>query len=82
MMFRQQLQHELVKLFARKRTYIGFGAFAALQVLILLLLQLPKAKQAFTKLLSTNGYLPEDYYAGLTGLPELDPLRKATPPNE
>ncbi len=66
MMFRQQLQHELVKLFARKRTYIGFGAFAALQVLILLLLQLPKAKQAFTKLLSTNGYLPEDYYAGLT----------------
>ena len=66
MMFRRQLRHELVKLFARKRTYIGFGAFVALQTLILVLLQLPKAKQAFAKLLSTNGYLPEDYYAGLT----------------
>jgi len=66
MMFRRQLRHELVKLFARKRTYIGFGAFVALQVLILVLLQLPKAKQAFNRLLTTNGYLPEDYYAGLT----------------
>ncbi len=66
MMFRRQLHHELVKLFARKRTYIGFGAFVVLQVLILALLQLPKARQAFDKLLSSNGYLPEDYYAGLT----------------
>jgi ABC-2 type transport system permease protein len=66
MMFRRQLRHELLKLFARKRTYIGFGAFVALQVMILALLQLPKARQAFDKLLTNNGYLPEDYYAGLT----------------
>lgn len=66
MMFRRQLQHELLKLFARKRTHIGFGAFVALQVLILALLQLPRAKQAFDKLLLSNGYVPEDYYGGLT----------------
>jgi len=65
-MFRRQLRHESVKLFARKRTYIGFGAFVGLQVLILALLQLPRARAAFDKLLTTNGYLPEDYYAGLT----------------
>ncbi len=65
-MFATQLKNELLKLFARKRTHIGFGAFVAVQVTILLLLQLPKAKRAFNQLLTSNGYLPENYYAGLT----------------
>jgi len=65
-MFGRQLRHELLKLFARKRTYIGFGAFVGLQVLILALLQLPRARHAFDKLLTANGYWPEDYYGGLT----------------
>lgn len=65
-MFLRQLRHELTKLFARKRTYIGFGAFVSVQILILVLLQLPKAKRAFNDLLTRNGYLPEEYYAGLT----------------
>lgn len=65
-MFATQLKNELLKLFARKRTYIGFGAFLVVQFTILALLQLPKAKRAFAQLLATNGYLPQEYYAGLT----------------
>jgi ABC-2 type transport system permease protein len=37
--FLQQFRFELLKLFARKRTYFGFGAFLAVELLILLLLQ-------------------------------------------
>jgi len=65
-MFVAQLRNELLKLFARKRTYIGFGAFLFVQVAILLLLQLPKAKRAFQQLLESNGYGFEEYYSGLT----------------
>ncbi|NQU09598.1 ABC transporter permease subunit [bacterium] len=65
-MFGTQLRNELLKLFARKRTYIGFGAFLFVQVAILLLLQLPKAKRAFRQLLEANGYAFEQYYSGLT----------------
>jgi ABC-2 type transport system permease protein len=61
-----QLGNELLKMFARKRTYIGFGAFVFVQVTILALLQLPKARRAFHQLLLNNGYLPETYYSGLT----------------
>lgn len=65
-MFLIQLRHELLKMFARKRTYIGFGSFLFVQILILALLQLPKAKRAFTELLTSNGYLAQEYYSGLT----------------
>jgi ABC-2 type transport system permease protein len=65
-MFATQLKNELLKLFARKRTHIGFGAFLVVQILILAMLQLPKAKRAFAQMLTNNGYLPQEYYAGLT----------------
>lgn len=39
MLFFQQWYGELLKLFARRRTYIGFGAFVALEVLLLLLIK-------------------------------------------
>jgi len=38
-LFFQQWYSELLKLFARRRTYIGFGAFVALQVIIFLLIK-------------------------------------------
>lgn len=38
-LFFQQWYGELLKLFARKRTYIGFGVFTALQIVILVLLK-------------------------------------------
>ena len=64
--FFNQLRLELVKLFARKRTYIGFGAFLAVEILILSLLQLRPAQRAFAHLLETNGFLFEKYFSGLT----------------
>lgn len=65
-MFIRQLYHELYKMFARRRTYIGFGAFIAAQLTILGLLQLPKAKQAFSEMIEANGFLFDEYYGGLT----------------
>lgn len=65
-LFTRQLRHELFKLFARKRSYIGFGAFLVVQLAILLLLQLPKPKREMGKLLEENGLVFEQYYAGLT----------------
>lgn len=38
-LFFQQWYGELLKLFARRRTYIGFGAFVALQVIVFLLIK-------------------------------------------
>ncbi|MFN7343806.1 MAG: hypothetical protein ACK5S4_00530, partial [bacterium] len=38
-LFFQQWRGELLKLFARRRTYIGFGAFVLLELLILWLIK-------------------------------------------
>jgi ABC-2 type transport system permease protein len=65
-MFTTLLKNELIKLFARKRTYIGFGAFVCVEAIIIALLQLRVAKKAFMDVLSKNGYLFEEYYSGLT----------------
>lgn len=61
-----QICHELIKLFARRRTYIGYGAFLILQVAILALLQHPRAKDEVARLLARNGLGFEDHYQGLT----------------
>ena len=44
MLFLSQLRSELKKMFARKRTYIGFGAFLFLEGLILFLIELNGGK--------------------------------------
>ncbi len=65
-LFFLQLRGELWKLFARKRTYLGFGAFLALEMVILLLFQLPKVQRAWRHLLEESGYAFEQYYSGIT----------------
>jgi len=65
-LFILQLQGELWKLFARKRTYIGFGAFFALEVLILILFQLPKVQRSWRHLIEQAGYAFEGYFSGVT----------------
>jgi len=62
----RQFLHELFKLFARKRSYIGFGAFFLLQITLLFCLQLPKPKQEISQLLTRNGLMFDEYYQGLT----------------
>lgn len=65
-LFALQLRHELFKLFARKRSYIGFGAFLTVLTTILLLMQLPKPKREMGRLMENNGLAFGDYYGGLT----------------
>jgi ABC-2 type transport system permease protein len=61
-----QLKNELLKLFARKRTYIGFGAFLLVELMVLFMLNLPKPKASFRRLIEQNGYGFEQYFSGLT----------------
>lgn len=65
-LFSQQLRGELRKLFARKRTYIGFGAFLAVEVLVLALFQLPRVQHSYRLLIERAGYGFEEYFSGLT----------------
>ena len=65
-LFFTQLGGELRKLFARKRTYIGFGAFLALEALILALFQLKKVQQGYRRVIERLGYGFDDYFSGLT----------------
>ena len=62
----RQIGYELLKMFARKRTYIGFGAFALVQLAILLLMEHPRAKRNIGELMSRNGLMFAEYYQGLT----------------
>lgn len=65
-LFLTQLRFELLKMFSRKRTYIGFGAFLLMEALILFLLNLPKPKEHFRHLIEQNGYGFDQYYSGVT----------------
>lgn len=62
----RQFGFELKKLFARKRTWLGFGAFLAVEGGIVLLLNLPKPKESFRRLIEQNGYGFDQYFSGLT----------------
>lgn len=65
-LFFVQLQGELRKLFARKRTYLGFGAFLVIELLILGLLQLPKSRRALRHHIEGHGFAFNEYFSGLT----------------
>ena len=65
-LFFHQLRGELWKLFARKRTYLGFVVFIAVEVLILVLFQMPRGQRGMRKLIESNGGLFEHYFSGLT----------------
>ncbi|MGH7980415.1 MAG: ABC transporter permease subunit, partial [Limisphaerales bacterium] len=65
-MFLAQLKNELWKLFGKKRTYIGFGAFVVAQSAMLLVFKYTRWQQDFDRLLSGNGYLASEYISALT----------------
>ena len=65
-LFIPQFRGELTKLFARPRTYIGFGAFVFIEVLILLLMLIPKVQFGLRHQIENQGYLPDLYFSGLT----------------
>ncbi|MFV0338842.1 MAG: ABC transporter permease [Chthoniobacterales bacterium] len=61
-----QLRSELYKLFARKRTYMGFVGFFGVELLVLFLLRLERVRHTFEKIIQQNGYIAEYYMSGLT----------------
>ncbi|MEQ1862353.1 MAG: ABC transporter permease [Chthoniobacteraceae bacterium] len=65
-LFLTQFRHELRKLFARKRTWLGFGAFLGVECVILLLLQLPKVQRSWKFIIERAGYGFEQYFSGIT----------------
>ena len=65
-MFYHHLRNELWKLFGKKRTYIGFGAFLLAQNILLIFFQLGPAKKYMERLLAGNGYLAQEYTSALT----------------
>jgi len=65
-MFLAQLKNELWKLFGKKRTYIGFGAFVLVQAAMLLMFKYTRWQGQFERLLEGNGYLASEYISALT----------------
>jgi ABC-2 type transport system permease protein len=65
-MFWAHLTGELWKLFGKKRTYIGFGAFLLAQNLMLLLFRFSHWRQHMERMLQGNGYLAQDYVSALS----------------
>jgi ABC-2 type transport system permease protein len=65
-LFFRQWQGELLKLFARRRTYIGFGAFVLLEIVILIVFRLKGVERIFERMISRQGQVFEQYYSALT----------------
>src|SRR5271169_2603463 len=65
-MFYHHLRNELWKLFGKKRTYIGFGAFVLAQNAMLLTFRFSHWRNHMERLLEGNGYLAEGYISALT----------------
>jgi len=64
--FTRQLGREIQRLSARRRTYLGFWGFLALEVVILLLLSRADSREEFRRLLQENGLEFDRYFSGLT----------------
>src|SRR4051794_30393009 len=64
-MFFRHLKNELWKLFGKKRTYIGFGAFVLAQNAMLLIFRL-KGHTRMEYVLQGNGYLAEQFISALS----------------
>src|SRR6266436_3738039 len=66
MMFPLHLRNELWKLFGKKRTYIGFGAFLLAQNAMLLIFRFTNVQRNMERMLAGNGYLAQEYVSALT----------------
>ncbi len=65
-LFFLQFRHELAKMFARRRTYLGFGAFLALEGMVLVGINRPGPRRAFQHMIETNGFGFDRYFSGVT----------------
>ena len=65
-MFLLQLRNELWKLFGKKRTYIGFGAFLLAQNAMLLAFRFSRWQHDAERMLEGNGYFAIEFISALT----------------
>lgn len=66
LLFWLQFQNELVKLFGKRRTWIGFGAFLLAQNVIILIFRFGRATRGLKRQLASGGYPVEQYLTSLT----------------
>ncbi len=66
MMFLSQMRGELRKLFARPRTYMGYGAFVILELLILFVYKTTNGSLYMRRIIERNGYEFETFFSSLT----------------
>ena len=66
MLLLSQWRAEWLKLLARKRTYIGFGAFLAMELIILVVFQRQGPEGFYRRMIARQGGLFENYFSGLT----------------
>ncbi len=65
-MLYHHFRNELWKLFGKKRTYIGFGAFVLVQATMLLMFRSSHVRADLERTLAGNGYLAAEYMSALT----------------
>jgi ABC-2 type transport system permease protein len=65
-LFLAQWRSEMWKLLARKRTYLGFGAFLLLEILIYILLSQDFGHRWLRNLIQRSGESFESYFSGIT----------------
>jgi len=65
-LFLWQWRAELWKMLARKRTFIGFGAFILLELVLLIVFHLDKVENVFRRMISRQGEAFDDYFSALT----------------
>lgn len=65
-LFLHQLGGEFRKLFARKRTFLGFGVFVAFEILVSLLFRLDRVRNSLTRMIDNAGYDAAGYLSALT----------------
>jgi len=66
MNFLRQLRGELRKLFARRRTYLGYAVFLVMELIILFVFKLERSQRGMRELIERNGFGFDDYYSSLT----------------
>lgn len=66
MLFLHQLRGELRKLFARPRTWMGYGAFLLMEAVILFVYKLPRSQSYMKSMLERNGLDFNTFYSSLT----------------
>ena len=66
MMFLRQLRGELRKLFARPRTYMGYGAFVIMELIILIVYKTTNGGYYMRQLIERNGYEFDYFFSSLT----------------